>query len=181
MGGTMSATARRRSRRIWLISLRIRLTMRRREPCRWISLMALQAQLHSAHLAPDDQVEDHADGGNHRHRKPHSGPPSAFQQGIADDLDVVAAPYDAGDPAQSTGNVLHRKDQSGQQEYQQESAERDCLDGCRLIGNGGSNERSESGYAKGVQDGRYQEGSRVAGKAQAEVGEEGGHGEDPFE
>src|SRR5580698_1652271 len=65
MGGTMRATARRRSRRIWLISLRIRVMMRRRELCLSRSLIVSHAELHGAHFAPADEIEERADSADH--------------------------------------------------------------------------------------------------------------------
>ena len=41
--------------------------------------------------------------------EPHGGPAAALQQGVANDLDVVAAPDEVGNPADARGNVLDGK------------------------------------------------------------------------
>src|ERR1051326_3502537 len=48
-----------------LISFRIRLAIRRREPFFSMSLIGLQAQLHGTHFAPRHHVKNQSDGGDH--------------------------------------------------------------------------------------------------------------------
>ena len=70
------------------------------------------------------------------------------------------------------GNILDRKHQTGEQKDEQEAAERDGLNGRRLIGNRAADHGAESGDAKGVENGGDEEGRGISGEVQTEVGEE---------
>ena len=106
------------------------------------------------------------------HLVPDRGPAAALQERVADDLDVVAAPDEVGDPAQPDGNVLDGKHQAGEQEDEQESAERHRLHRGDLVGDGDADHGAEASDAEGVEDGGDEEGRGISGKAQAEVSEE---------
>jgi len=62
------------------------------------------------------------------------------REGVAHDLDVLAAPHDAGDPAQLARYVLDRENQTGEQKDQQKSSERDRLNGGRLAADSGADQ-----------------------------------------
>src|SRR4051812_38187210 len=83
VGGTMSDTAKRRSRRIWLNSLRI--SAPRRCPKILITIRLSYAQLHPAHFPPREQIEDRADNADHDHVEPRGGPSAALEERVAHD------------------------------------------------------------------------------------------------
>src|SRR6266700_29705 len=93
-GGTMSENASLRSRRIWLNSLRT--SARSRWPktfCR-VVFMRLCLELHVTHPSPCHEKENRPDEPNDCHFQANCGPPSALEQGITDDFDVIPPPYE---------------------------------------------------------------------------------------
>src|SRR5262245_6149474 len=124
--------------------------------------------LHAPHRPPRETVIPETQSSHRQHRPPDPGPARSLEKRIAHHDDEVAGLHQARDPSERHRNVLDREDEAGQEESEEEAAERDDLDGRGLIGNRRADERAEAHHAEQEQHAAHEERGGIAREPEAE-------------